>query len=207
MKADIFNLKEEKVGTVEAPALIFNRKWNPDLVHQAISAFLAERRKPVAHAKGRGEVRGGGRKPWKQKGTGRARHGSIRSPLWIGGGATFGPLKEKIYVKKLNKKMKQAALASALSKKLADNEVKIVENITPEAVKEMRRQSNVKTFGTLLLIPAEKGAEIRRIAKNAKKMEAVSAKVINVYDALRFKRVWIDKEAIGALVSRFTKEK
>ncbi len=208
MKADIFNFEEEKIGTMELPALIFGKKWNPDLVHQAVLAFLAERRKPVAHAKDRSEVSGGGRKPWKQKGTGRARHGSNRSPIWIGGGATFGPLKEKIYFKKLNKKMKQGALASAISKRMADGEVKIVEGITPEAVKKMRRESvNKKTFASLLLIPSENGVLINQISRNASKMEAISPKSVNVYDLLRFKRVWIEKGAVAGIKSRYAAEK
>ena len=89
MKTDVYNIKGEKVGTTELPAALFNVAWNADLVHQVIVSQMANRRQVSAHTKDRGEVAGGGRKPWRQKGTGRARHGSIRSPLWIGGGVTF----------------------------------------------------------------------------------------------------------------------
>ena len=100
MKADIFNQQNNKVDEIELPDKIFAVKWNPNLVHQALMIQLANRREPIAHAKGRGEVRGGGKKPWRQKGTGRSRHGSIRSPIWIGGGGTpRPPPKKKLFFK------------------------------------------------------------------------------------------------------------
>ena len=116
MKINIYNLKKEKAGEIELSDRIFGVKWNADLVHQALNTQLANRRQPWAHAKDRAEVSGGGKKPWKQKGTGRARHGSIRSPLWIGGGATFGPSKERNFAKKINIKMKRLAIFSVLSR-------------------------------------------------------------------------------------------
>jgi len=118
MNADVYNLNNEKVGTVELPENVFGAKWSPVLVKQVVDAQRANARDPWAHAKGRGEVRGGGRKPWRQKGTGRARHGSIRSPLWIGGGKAHGPRKERDYSQKVNKKMRRLALFSALSRKM-----------------------------------------------------------------------------------------
>ena len=104
MKTDIFNQQNNKVDIIDLPERIFGVKWNPDLVHQALMAQLANRRQPSAHVKDRSEVSGGGKKPWKQKGTGRARHGSNRSPIWKGGGVTHGPTKEKNFTKKINKK-------------------------------------------------------------------------------------------------------
>ena len=97
MKVDIYNQGAEKTGTLELPKGVFGLPWNEDLVHQVAVAMQANLRVPVAHTKGRGEVAGGGRKPWRQKGTGRARHGSIRSPIWRGGGVTHGPTKGKNY--------------------------------------------------------------------------------------------------------------
>src|SRR5438105_1748720 len=116
-KTDLYNQENKKVGTVELPDKFFGVKWNPTLVHQALVAEMANARQPLAHAKGRGDVRGGGKKPYMQKHTGRARAGSTRSPIWKGGGVTHGPLKEKVYSKKINTKMKRLALYSILSKK------------------------------------------------------------------------------------------
>src|SRR3989344_826748 len=107
MKVKLYNQLGEETGSVELLDAIFNIPLNHDLVHQAIVTQMANSREILAHAKGRGEVRGGGKKPWRQKGTGRARHGSIRSPIWKGGGVTHGPLKEKIYSKKINKKVEK----------------------------------------------------------------------------------------------------
>ena len=115
---------------MELPDAIFNLKINPDLIHQAVITQKANQRKPLAHAKGRGEVRGGGKKPWRQKGTGRARHGSIRSPIWKGGGVTHGPRKEKDYSKKMNKSARRQALFMALSSKAKDGELRILDNIS-----------------------------------------------------------------------------
>lgn len=113
--------------TFALPAELFAAPWNPSLVHQVVVSMEANARTSVAHAKGRGEVRGGGRKPWKQKGTGRARHGSSRSPIWVGGGVAHGPKSERDYSAKINKKMKRRALASVLSAKLGDGEVVLAE--------------------------------------------------------------------------------
>src|SRR3990167_7958338 len=129
MKVKLYNQVAEEVGKTELPDEVFGLKWNADLVHQVVTSQEANRRPTVAHAKGRGEVRGGGRKPWRQKGTGRARHGSIRSPIWKGGGVTHGPLKEKNYKKKINKKMAKKALFAVLSAKARDNEIIVLDDL------------------------------------------------------------------------------
>src|SRR5580698_578627 len=135
MKTDIYNLKNEVVGQVELPSEIFGVKWREALVKQVLDAQSANRRQPWAHVRDRSEVRGGGRKPWRQKGTGRARHGSTRSPIWVGGGKAHGPRNDRDYSQKVNKKMKRAALFSVLSKKAKDGELKIFESLTIEAPK------------------------------------------------------------------------
>ena len=123
MESEVYNQKGETVGRVTLPAAVFGLPWNPDLVHQVTVGMQEGKRLSLAQARGRGEVSGGGKKPWRQKGTGRARHGSIRSPLWRGGGVTHGPITERIYGQKINKKMRTKALYAALSAKYRDDEL------------------------------------------------------------------------------------
>src|SRR3954466_2367188 len=106
MKTDIYNTEGKKAGSIDLPEAVFNQPWNNALIHQVVVSMQANARTNVAHTKDRGEVRGGGRKPWQQKGTGRARHGSIRSPIWKGGGVTHGPRNEKVFSRAIPKKMR-----------------------------------------------------------------------------------------------------
>src|SRR3990167_7590904 len=129
MEQELYTWEGKKAGTVTVPEELFALPWNADLVHQVITAMQSNARAGTAHAKGRGEVRGGGRKPWRQKGTGRARHGSSRSPIWKGGGVTHGPRKDKIYAKKINQKMRQKALLVSLSRKFKDGEILFVDSL------------------------------------------------------------------------------
>src|SRR5581483_4020780 len=114
MKAPIYTQEGKEAGSIELADSMFGLAWNADLVKQVVDSMLSSARKPYAHTKGRGEVSGGGKKPWKQKGTGRARHGSIRSPIWKGGGVAHGPLNTKNFDRKVNKKMKAKALLTIL---------------------------------------------------------------------------------------------
>jgi len=196
MKAALYNIKEEKIGEIDLSEKIFGVRWNPDLVHQALLAQLANRRQPLAHTKGRGEVRGGGKKPWRQKGTGRARHGSIRSPLWRGGGVTFGPTKEKIYAKKINKKMRRQAIHSVLSKKLAEDEVKIFDSLTVAGGKT--RELKWLPQSTLV-VPGKSGKLVFRAAANLPKAAALAPDSLNVYELLKHKNIFIEKEAVEAI--------
>ncbi|HVV15154.1 MAG TPA: 50S ribosomal protein L4 [Candidatus Paceibacterota bacterium] len=129
MEASVFNKDGKSAGTFMLPENIFGLPWNADLVHQVVTAMQANARGPVAHTKDRGEVRGGGKKPWKQKGTGRARHGSSRSPIWKGGGVTHGPRNEKIYAQKINRQARQKALLVTLSRKYKDGEVLFIDSL------------------------------------------------------------------------------
>ncbi len=155
MKADIYNQSGKKVGVVTLSETLFDQKWNPDLVHQVVVSMESNARRGTASVKDRSEVRGGGRKPWRQKGTGRARHGSRRSPIWIGGGVTHGPTNEKVYDKKINKKMRTKALMSVLSRKYKDNEVLFVDSFsfeepkTKDAKKVLESLSSIKGFEEL----------------------------------------------------------
>ena len=135
MDAKIYNIQGKEAGTVKLPESIFGLSWNADLVHQVVTSMQSNMRTPIAHTKDRGEVRGGGRKPWAQKGTGRARHGSSRSPIWKGGGVTHGPRKDKIYTKKINQQMRQKALLVVLSRKWKDGEILFVDSIMTETPK------------------------------------------------------------------------
>lgn len=136
MEAKVFDTKAKEVGKVKLPEAIFGLPWNADLVHQVVRSMQDNARTPVAHAKDRSDVRGGGKKPWKQKGTGRARHGSRRSPIWVGGGVTHGPSNERDYSKKINKKMKTKALYTTLAQKNKDGEIIFIDKLAfdkPEA--------------------------------------------------------------------------
>jgi len=209
MQADIFDQKNNKVDEVNLPDRIFKTEWNPALVHQALIAQMSNRRQAWAHTKDRSEVRGGGRKPWRQKGTGRARHGSIRSPLWIGGGVTFGPRKEKDYSKKINKKMRQKAVFSVLSKKLQDDGLKIVDSLKIETLKtkvmaEILKNLIKKPFNALI-IPSSDQSKIKKIVSNIKNINAISPFSLNVYDLLRYKNIILEKEAIKEIEKHYNK--
>ncbi|MCC6198948.1 50S ribosomal protein L4 [Candidatus Nomurabacteria bacterium] len=129
LEATIYSQKGSKSGSIALPSALFGLTWNNALVHQVINGMLANKRAGTAHTKDRGEVSGGGKKPWKQKGTGRARHGSSRSPVWVGGGVTHGPRSDKDYSQKINKKMSTKALFTILSRKYADGKVLFVESL------------------------------------------------------------------------------
>jgi large subunit ribosomal protein L4 len=130
--ADIWNAQGKKSGSLQLPENIFGLPWNESLMHQVVTSMQDNARTPVAHTKGRGDVRGGGKKPWKQKGTGRARHSSIRSPIWRGGGVTHGPNKNEVFARTIPKKMRAKALFMALSKKLRDGQIVFVNSFDIE---------------------------------------------------------------------------
>lgn len=135
MEAIIYNQKGEEVGKVSLPEKVFSAKWNTDLVHQVVEGMRSNARTRTTDTKDRSEVSGGGKKPWKQKGTGRARHGSTRSPIWVGGGVAHGPRKDKNYKKKISKKMRAKALFSVLSKKLKEGNLVFVDSLETPQIK------------------------------------------------------------------------
>jgi large subunit ribosomal protein L4 len=212
MKAELLNLKNEKVGEIDLPETIFGEKWREALVKQALEVQLANKRKVIAHAKTRSEVRGGGKKPWRQKGTGRARHGSIRSPIWVGGGKAHGPLKEKRYDKKINKKQKRIAICSVLSKKFKDNEIKFFDSLEinepktkliVSSLKQVLNLSPKQKKMDLLLIPSKENKNIFRASRNLVKTKVLSPDSLNVYDLLNYKNIFIDKNAISVIENNF----
>ncbi len=129
METKLYNQKGGEAGKLNIPESVFGLPWNADLVHQVVVSMTSSMRHPIAHTKTRGEVSGGGKKPWQQKGTGRARHGSTRSPIWVGGGIAHGPRNEKNYDRKINKKAKTKALYTILSKKYRDGEILFIDNL------------------------------------------------------------------------------
>jgi large subunit ribosomal protein L4 len=129
METTLYTAEGKAAGKVKIPERVFGARWNADLVHQVVTSMLSSARSSIAHTKDRSEVRGGGKKPWKQKGTGQARHGSRRSPIWVGGGVAHGPRNEKNYDRKVNKTMKTAALYAILSKKFRDGEVTFIDSM------------------------------------------------------------------------------
>jgi large subunit ribosomal protein L4 len=204
----VYNLEGEKTGTIKLPKKIFGLEINNDLIYQAVNIQLANRRTPLAHTKSRADVRGGGRKPWRQKGTGRARHGSIRSPIWKGGGVTFGPRKEKVFAKKINKKAKRKALFMALSSKVKDKELIVLDKLELKEPKtELMAEILNKIFkkkptpavveqATILITTSKKDEGIIRASRNLAYAKTISANSLNVIDLLSFKYLLLDKEGI-----------
>jgi len=207
MLVNTYNQKGEKIGQTRLPSEIFDVKINPDLTHQVIVSQMANRRKVIAHTKTRAEVRGGGRKPWRQKGTGRARHGSIRSPLWRGGGVTFGPRKERIFKKKINKKMKKLALFMALSGKVKNNLLILLDKLKVEKAKtklisEILEKFPCKKESCLIALPIY-DKNLILSARNLPEVMTCQAKDLNTLDLLSFKYLVMPKEAIKVIKETF----
>ncbi len=212
METAVYNLKNEKVGTVNLPDGIFGAKWNAVLVKQVLDAQKANARSPWAHAKDRSEVSGGGRKPWRQKGTGRARHGSTRSPIWVGGGKSHGPRNERDYSEKVNKKMKRIAVFSVLSKKMKDGEVKIFEDFNIKAPKTnilsltlrklLDMKKDAKRFDVALITNGN-NENIFRASSNLTKTKAINADSLNVYDIMNHKNLFIEKDAVEVIEKHY----
>jgi large subunit ribosomal protein L4 len=205
MKISVYNQVNQMVKEIDLPEAIYNVRFNSDLVHQAVLVYLANRREKWAHTKDRGEVSGGGKKPWRQKGTGRARHGSIRSPLWKGGGVTFGPRNEKNFTRKINKKMKRLALFSVLSMKIRDNELKVIDQFSGlEKAKDWYKilQNLVDLRSKSLLVMASSN-NIKKRVGNIKNIDAISSHSLNVYDLLRNRNILIEEKALEEIESYY----
>ena len=215
MKIETYNQNGEKVGQALLPKEIFGVPINPDLIHQVVVSQMANRRKVIAHTKTRAEVRGGGRKPWRQKGTGRARHGSIRSPLWRGGGVTFGPTKERVFKKKIPKKMKKLALFMALSAKTKSNLLILLDKLKIEKPKTKlmveiikNLKLKIKNFkeGSFLIAIPEIDKNLILSTRNIPNVETIQAKDLNALDLISFKYLVIPKEAIQVIEETFLKK-
>ena len=214
MKIDVYNQEGKIVGDTTLPKDIFDVEFNADLVHQVTVSLSANKRQISAHTKTRGEVRGGGKKPWKQKGTGKARHGSIRSPLWRGGGITFGPRKERIFAKDLPKKMRRKALFMVLSGKVKDSQLVVLDKIElgqpkgrPAKTKEMAKSLGslpCKNQSTLIALP-DYNKKVFLASRNIKKTSIDDARNLNVLQLLNYKYLLLTKDSIKTIENTFLK--
>ena len=184
----IYNLQGDVVGEMDLIDDIFGVEINEDLIHRTVKMQLGNRRQGTQDVKTRGEVRGGGKKPWRQKGTGRARHGSSRSPLWVGGGVTFAP-KPRSYRTKLNKKMRRLAMKSALSSKLQNSRVIVVDDLNLDEAKtkvlvNALRKLEIDTGA--LLVSDESNRNLALASRNVPELKSTHVGTLNVYDILRY---------------------
>ncbi len=206
MKVAVYNQEGKETGTVTLPKDIFEVSLNADLVHQVLISQTANKRQPSAHTKNRGEVRGGGRKPWRQKGTGRARHGSIRSPLWRGGGITFGPRNEKIFEKEIPKKMRKKALFMVLSQKAKGNLIVVLDKLEMEKPKTKSMHEIIKKLpvkdGSRLILNSN-GKNIFLAARNIAKTGVSETRNLNLTDLLNYKYLLTTKDGIKEIESTF----
>lgn len=214
MQAKLINAEGKEAGVAELNPAIFevNRK-NTDVVHQTLVAFLANRRRVVAHTKTRGEVRGGGRKPWRQKGTGRARHGSTRSPIWRGGGVTFGPRPEQNYAKKVNRAAARLAMFLVLSDRARENKVHVLESLPASSGKTKDLVGFLQTLKpslnlgkkVLMIVPAP-NENLVRSSRNLDNVTVRTAGNLNVFDTLAATDIFILKEALPVLEKTYLKK-
>ena len=210
MKITIYDQEGKEAGTTLLPKEIFDVKMNPDLIHQVVVSQMANRRKVIAHTKTRGEVSGGGKKPWKQKGLGRARHGSIRSPIWRHGGIVFGPTKEKVFTKKIPKKMKRKALFMTLSDKVKNNLLILLDKLKLEQPKtkfmsEILKKLPSKRKSSLIALP-EMDKNLILAARNLPEVETIQVKDLNCLDLLSFKYLIMPKESVKVIKETFLKK-
>lgn len=211
MNIAVYNQEGKEVGQIELPKEIFEVALQRDALHQVVISQMANRRQTLAHTKDRREVSGGGKKPWRQKGTGRARAGSIRSPLWRGGGITFGPRKDKVFARKINRKMRRKALFMVLSEKAKRNQIIILDELRAAGAKAKTLAQTFKqlplqkkTAKTMLVLPNMERTIIRS-ANNLPQVRTIQAKDLNALDAMSFHSLVMPKETIKVIKTTFAK--
>ncbi|GAG10983.1 unnamed protein product, partial [marine sediment metagenome] len=196
-KLDLYNIAGESIGEVTLSSKVFGAKVNEALLYEALKAQTSSRRRGTASTKERAQVRGGGRKPWRQKGTGRARAGSIRSPIWKGGGTTFGP-RPRDYSYSLPRKAKRKAIKSALSAKFKEKEVLILDRMDLKEAKTKKMASilvKLRSGKKPLLVMEEGNEMVRRAARNIEGVKVISPNSLNLYDLLNHNKLILTKEA------------
>ena len=200
-KIDVYNIEGKKVSDIELNENVFGIKPNEKIVHIALVNYMANQRQGTANTKTRAEVAGGGRKPWRQKGTGRARQGSIRAPQWIKGGIALGP-KPRSYKYTVNKKERQLAVKSVLSSKVLENELVVVDSLplndikTKEMVKAL---SNLKVEGKALIVLPEKNLNVQASSRNIEGVKTTLTNTINVYDLLKYNKLVLTVDSVKNL--------
>ena len=203
MKVDVLNQQGEKVSSAELPSAIFEAPIKTDLMHQAFVRQRANARLGTRNTKGRGEVTGGGRKPWRQKGTGRARHGSRRSPIWVGGGKVHTP-KPKDFSQRMPKKMRKAAIRSALSAKAAQSEIIVLDELKMDSHKTKEMVTTLKNLvgdtSALIILPSS-NENVELSSRNLAKAKTLNARYLNVRDLLSFERVILPLGAVEVIES------
>lgn len=210
LKFPVYNLKGEKVKDIELSEKTFGLKKNDALLHQVYVSQFANRRQVLAHTKDRAERAGSGKKPWRQKGTGRARVGSVRSPIWRKGGIIFGPTKDRNFKKDVPKKMGRIALATALSGKARDMELFLVESLAMKEIKTKKMHEAVKNFklkGSILMGFSEKERGAKRASRNLPRIMNIDVKNLNVFDVLNHKHLVLSEESVKGLEEKFESKK
>ena len=205
-RVTLYSIDGNKKGELDLEDSLFGVKVNPALVHEAIVAQTACSRAPIAHTKTRGEVAGTGKKPWKQKGTGRARHGSRRSPIWSGGGITFGPRSDRNFAVKMNRQARRKALAMVLSDKVANDRFVAVEHLNGEGkTKELSQTlGRLPTAGKkILIVTTPENKLVSRAARNIPEISTIPANALNIVDLLRFEYVLITEPAVAMVTQMY----
>ena len=206
-KLDVYNVEGKKAGNIELDEAVFGVEKNDALVHQVYVAQAANRRSGSAHTKIRSERRGGGKKPWKQKGTGNARTGSIRNPIWRGGGITFGPLKNRNFKKSINSKMKQKALLIALSEKVRGDKIRVIDSLNvadnkTKIVAGMIANMGIEKSMIIGFSIDESGSYVA--ARNVNRVNAMETNQLNVYDVLNSEYLVLSKDSVEQLTNKYT---
>ena len=200
-KIDVYNIEGKKVSTIDLNDNVFGIKPNEKIVHSALVNYMANQRQGTASTKTRAEVSGGGKKPWKQKGTGRARQGSTRSPQWIKGGIALGP-KPRDYRYTINKKERRLAIKSVLSSKVLENNLVVVDKLQFKEIKTkqmVNALANLKIEGKALVVLPEKDLNVQKSAKNIENVKTTLTNTINVYDLLKYNKLVLTVDSVKAL--------
>ena len=200
-KVDVYDIEGKKTKTMDLKEEIFGIEPNEAIVHSVLINYLANQRQGTQNTKTRSEVRGGGKKPWRQKGTGRARQGSIRAPHWVGGGVALGP-KPRSYSYTVNKKERQLAIKSMLSSKVLENELTVVEKLPLKEIKTkemVRILNNLKVEGKTVILLPEKDELVQKSARNIEGVKTIQVGTINVYDLLKYKNLIVTEDTVKKL--------
>lgn len=199
-KVSVYNMEGQQIGEIDLSEQVFGAKVNEHLMHLSVVQQLANKRQGTQSAKTRAEVRGGGRKPWRQKGTGRARQGSIRAPQWTGGGVVFAP-KPRDYSFKINKKEKRAALRSALTTKVLDNKIIVLEDLNLDEIKTKKMQQILDNLNVskALIILNELDNNVTLSTRNIPNVKTATTNAINVYDILKYDTFVVTKSAVATI--------